>query len=94
MEVIAAGISGDLAYTVSYEHSSLHINGRPQAYTLRVTHIYRYDNGEWKFVHRHGDRLRKMSNPGSISPEDRRDQGEIMPISLFAVVVDCRDHSS
>ena len=61
-----------------------------RAYTLRVTHIYRYDNGEWKIVHRHGDRLRKVE-PGFESPEDRRDQGEIMPISLFAVVVDCRD---
>ena len=23
--------------------------------TLRLTHIYRRENGEWKIVHRHGD---------------------------------------
>jgi ketosteroid isomerase-like protein len=56
LEVIAAGASGDLAYTVSYEHSSLLIGGQPQSYILRVTHIYRREDGEWKIVHRHGDR--------------------------------------
>ncbi len=56
VENIAAGVSNNLAYTVGYEHSSLLINGRPQAYTLRVTHIYRHEDGEWKIVHRHGDR--------------------------------------
>ena len=23
--------------------------------TIRVTHVYRRENGEWKIVHRHGD---------------------------------------
>ena len=23
--------------------------------TLRVTHVYRRENGQWKIVHRHGD---------------------------------------
>jgi ketosteroid isomerase-like protein len=56
LEVIAAGASGELAYTVSYEHSRLLIDGQPQSYVLRVTHIYRCEDGEWKIVHRHGDR--------------------------------------
>jgi ketosteroid isomerase-like protein len=25
-------------------------------YTLRVTHVYRREDGEWRIVHRHGDR--------------------------------------
>ncbi len=56
LEVIAAGASGDLAYTVSYEHSRLLIDGQPQSYVLRVTHIYRREDCDWKIVHRHGDR--------------------------------------
>lgn len=56
LEVLAAGASGDLAYTVSYEHSRLLVDGQPQSYVLRVTHIYRREDGEWKIVHRHGDR--------------------------------------
>jgi ketosteroid isomerase-like protein len=57
-EVVAAGTSGDLAYTVGYEYTSVSIDGVPaEPYTLRVTHIYRRENGEWKIVHRHGDPL-------------------------------------
>lgn len=64
LEVIAASASGDLAYTVSYEHTSLLIDGQPQSYVLRVTHIYRRENGEWKIVHRHGDRRPEEIDPG------------------------------
>ena len=57
-EIVAAGASGDLAYTVGYEHTTASIDGRPaQSYTLRVTHVYRREDGEWKIVHRHGDRV-------------------------------------
>jgi ketosteroid isomerase-like protein len=54
-ELVAAGASGDLAYTVGYEHTSVSIDGHPVApYTLRVTHVYRREDGEWRIVHRHG----------------------------------------
>lgn len=57
-ELIAAGVSGDLAYTVGFEHTSVSWDGVPlEPYTLRVTHVYRRENGEWKIVHRHADRL-------------------------------------
>ncbi len=56
-ELVAAGASGDLAYTVTYENSNASINGEPRAYTLRVTHVYRREDGEWRIVHRHGDEL-------------------------------------
>ena len=55
-DLVAAGVSGDLAYTVGYERSSVSIDGGPvQPNILRVTHVYRRENGEWKIVHRHGD---------------------------------------
>jgi ketosteroid isomerase-like protein len=55
-ELVAAGVSGEMAYTVGYEHSTRSLRGGPaEAATLRVTHIYRRENGEWKIVHRHGD---------------------------------------
>jgi ketosteroid isomerase-like protein len=55
-DLIAAGVSGDLAYTVGYEHTCLSIDGGPiEPHTLRVTLVYRRENGEWKILHRHGD---------------------------------------
>jgi ketosteroid isomerase-like protein len=55
-ELVAAGVSGDLAYTVGYEHTSVSWDGTPlDPYTLRVTHVYRREDGEWKIVHRHAD---------------------------------------
>jgi ketosteroid isomerase-like protein len=56
-ELIAAGASGDLAYTVGFEHKTVVADGTPATYTLRVTHIYRREDGQWRIVHRHGDRL-------------------------------------
>jgi ketosteroid isomerase-like protein len=55
-DVVAAGVSGDLGYTVAFEHKTVRADGgEPTAYTLRVTHVYRREDGEWKIVHRHGD---------------------------------------
>ena len=56
-EVLAAA-SGDLAYTVAYEHTTASVDGGPpRAYMLRVTTVFRREDGEWKVVHRHGDPL-------------------------------------
>ncbi|MEU0793082.1 nuclear transport factor 2 family protein [Amycolatopsis sp. NPDC005961] len=60
-----AGASGDLAYTVGFEQNTVSINGWPATYTLRVTHVYRREDGEWRIVHRHGDRP-----PDEPAPED------------------------
>jgi ketosteroid isomerase-like protein len=61
LDVVAAGVSGDLAYATGFEHKTVHVDGEPETYTLRVTHVYRREDGEWKIVHRHGD----------YPPEDR-----------------------
>ena len=54
-EVLSAGASGDLAYVAGIEHTTASINGEPKTYSLRVTTIFRREEGEWKVVHRHGD---------------------------------------
>ena len=54
-EVVAAGASGDLAYTVGYEHNRVKVDGQPTTYTLRATHVYRREHGQWRIVHRHAD---------------------------------------
>lgn len=51
-----AHVGTDLAYTVGYEHGEMSTDGAPVApVRIRVTQIYRLENGAWKLVHRHGD---------------------------------------
>jgi ketosteroid isomerase-like protein len=52
-EVVHEG--ADLAYTVGYEIGDVVLDGTPTRQRLRVTQIYRRENGEWHLVHRHGD---------------------------------------
>lgn len=48
--------SGDLAYTVGFERSHGSFDSGPMRDTvLRVTHIYRRIDGDWKLIHRHAD---------------------------------------
>jgi len=54
-EVIAAGASGDLAYTVGYERNKVQVEGKRRVYALRATHVYRREGGRWRIVHRHAD---------------------------------------
>ncbi len=71
-DLLAAGASGDLAYTVGYERSRVSIDGGPvKPNTLRVTHVYRRENGEWKIVHRHGDGLPSNRGPSVAASKEK-----------------------
>ena len=48
--------SGDLAYTVGFEVGEVVVDRGPATpMTIRVTHIYRRIDGEWRLVHRPAD---------------------------------------
>ena len=55
IELVAADVSGDLAYTAHREISSTSVDGEHRDYVLRVTQVYRREADGWKVVHRHGD---------------------------------------
>ena len=58
VEIVAAEARGDLAYIVALEHTTTSIHdAEPTSYVLRVTTIFRREDGEWMAVHRHGDAL-------------------------------------
>jgi ketosteroid isomerase-like protein len=68
-EIIAAEASGDLAYTVALEHTTVSIeDATPRPYVLRVTTIFRREGDAWKVVHRHGDAL-ESADGGSVVDE-------------------------
>ena len=50
-----ASVAGDMAYTAGYEHTSASVDGRQRTYPLRVTQVYRREDGEWRVAHRHAD---------------------------------------
>lgn len=65
-EVVAAGLSGDLAYLVGYERATSSIEGgAAKELSLRITQVYRRESGEWRLVHRHAD-----PGPGSSAGVD------------------------
>ena len=55
MEVQTADVVGDLAYTAGLEHTAASVDGRPRVYTLRVSQVYRREDGAWRVAHRHAD---------------------------------------
>jgi len=66
-ELVAARVSGDLAYLVGFERGAASVGGAPaEPVNLRITQVYRREDGEWKLVHRHGD-----PGPGGDAAVDR-----------------------
>jgi ketosteroid isomerase-like protein len=56
-EIVQKWVTAELAYTVWLEHAEGKVGAREDVApsTLRVTMIYRPEEGEWKVVHRHAD---------------------------------------
>lgn len=55
LELVACDVVGDMAYTAGFEHTSVSVDGVPRTYSLRVTQVYRREQGQWRVAHRHGD---------------------------------------
>ena len=68
VEYLSSGVSGDLAYTVAIERSEVRLvdQDKPAPMALRVTHIFRKENGVWKLVHRHADPLINKTAPATV----------------------------
>jgi ketosteroid isomerase-like protein len=54
-DIVSTEVIGDMAFTAGYERTQASINGERRRYVLRVTEIYRREDGEWKVAHRRGD---------------------------------------
>jgi ketosteroid isomerase-like protein len=68
VEYLASGVSGDFAYTIANEHSEALIVGQDKLapMALRVTHLFRLEDGEWKLIHRHADPLMEKTAPDTV----------------------------
>jgi ketosteroid isomerase-like protein len=61
-ETLDSATSDDIAYWVGFQRSQASMRGedQPVRFDLRVTEIYRRENGQWKLVHRHADQLKQQ----------------------------------
>ncbi|HEU0184583.1 MAG TPA: nuclear transport factor 2 family protein [Blastocatellia bacterium] len=68
VEYISSEVSGNLAYTVAIERSEALVVGqdKPATMALRVTHVFRMEDGAWKLVHRHADPLIDKTAPAAV----------------------------
>jgi ketosteroid isomerase-like protein len=68
IEYLAVHVSGAMAYTIATEQSEPLIVGQANAapMTLRVTHLFRLEEGGWKLLHRHADPLLDKSAPATV----------------------------
>jgi quercetin dioxygenase-like cupin family protein/ketosteroid isomerase-like protein len=73
IDVELVEVSAEMAYVLWFERFDGSIAGRPvEPTTVRVTHIYRREDGEWRIVHRHGDNpARDRSSTQSDMTEER-----------------------
>jgi ketosteroid isomerase-like protein len=69
-ETVAKNVTPDLAYVVEVERFEIRIGGSADrvAVALRVTSIYRPEDGAWKIVHRHADPITTARPPESVVP--------------------------
>jgi ketosteroid isomerase-like protein len=68
VEYLTCAVSGELAYTVAIERSEVRLvdQDTPAAMALRVTHLFRQEEGEWKLVLRHADPLIEKTAPATV----------------------------
>ncbi len=68
VEPLGMSESGDLAYAVYLEKSEVQVEGQEarQPMVLRVTHIYRREDGVWKIIHRHADAVAQKVEPTAV----------------------------
>lgn len=67
-EPMSSSTSGDLGYAVGIERGRATVVGQdePGELVLRVTHLFRREDGEWKIIHRHADPLSTVTAPGDL----------------------------
>jgi ketosteroid isomerase-like protein len=70
-EVVAKGVTAELAYVVQIERAESKVGEREEItpYALRATMIFRAEEGAWRIVHRHADPITAPQPAESVIQE-------------------------
>jgi ketosteroid isomerase-like protein len=66
-------VTPELAYTTDIETFEVQMDGmeRPTRWSNRVTHVFRLEDGRWRLLHRHANRLEDQYKPSTrLQPAD------------------------
>jgi ketosteroid isomerase-like protein len=64
LEVFHSYVEGDLGVLVAVERQHAEVGDLPsQEWSLRITLVFRREDGEWRLVHRHADPLTRPIDP-------------------------------
>lgn len=58
LEILQSAEGGDIGYWCGIQRAIVDMDGKAVAMNLRVTELFRREDGEWKLVHRHADFLK------------------------------------
>ena len=69
-EILHTASSGELGYLVGIQHAEVLLAYQPEPVPmhLRITELYRHEDGAWKLVHRHADPHTPTEPPGTVTP--------------------------
>ncbi len=72
-QTVTTVVTADLAYTTEIETFMVRMHGmdQPTQWSNRVTHIFRLQEGEWRLLHRHANRLEDRYEPSTRLSEQR-----------------------
>ena len=70
-EVVAKGVTSELAYVVQIERARSKVGNREDVtpYAVRATMIFRSEDGAWRIVHRHADPITTPQPAESVIQE-------------------------
>jgi ketosteroid isomerase-like protein len=66
-ENLTTVVTPEMVVTTDIETFRVRLEGmdRPTEWSNRATHVFRLEDGEWRLVHRHANRLETRFEPGS-----------------------------